>query len=40
MKNRKATGPDEFPIEVVKSLGQTGLTWMTADVQENEIPPE
>ena len=43
MKNRKATGPDEFPIEVVKSLGQTGLTWMTAvlqDVQENGIPPE
>ena len=43
MKNRKATGPDEFPIEVVKSLGQTGLAWMTAvlqDVQENGIPPE
>jgi hypothetical protein len=43
MKNRKPTGPDEFPIEVVKSLGQTGLTWMTAvlqDVQENGIPPE
>ena len=25
MKNRKGNGPDEFPIEVVKSLGQTGI---------------
>ena len=43
MKNRKATGPDEFPIEAVKSLGQTGISWMTAvlqDIQTNGIPPD
>ena len=43
IKNRKATGPDVFPIEVVKSLGQIGLAWMIAvlqDVQENGIPPK
>ena len=43
MKNRMATGPDEFPLEVVKSLGQTGTAWMTAvlqDIQVNGIPPE
>ena len=44
MKNRKATGQDVFPIEVVmKSLGLRGLGWMTAvlqDVQENGIPPK
>ena len=43
LKNRKATGLDEFPIEVVKSLGQTGIFWLTAvlqDIQTNEIPSE
>ena len=42
MKNRKATGPDELPIEVVNSLGQTGIAWITAVLhnQVNGIPPE
>ena len=43
MKNKKATGPDEFPIEVVKKLGGTGIAWMTAvmqDIQQNGIPSE
>ena len=43
MKIRKATGPDEFPIELVKSLGQTGTFWLTAvlqEIQTNGIPSE
>lgn len=35
MKNKKATGPDEFPIEVVKSLGATGVSRMTAVLRDD-----
>lgn len=43
MKDNKATGPDEFLIEVVRKPGETGNTWMTAamrDIKKNEIPFE
>ena len=28
MKNRKATGPDNFAVEVWKSLGRTGVNFL------------
>ena len=30
MKLKKATGPDEIPIEVWKSLGERGIKWLTS----------
>ena len=41
MKKGKAAGPDEFPIEIVKRLGDTGVSWMTSvlrDIQKKGIP--
>ena len=41
MGNKKATGPDELPIEVIKLMKQSGLEWMTAmlkEVQKKGIP--
>ena len=41
MKTGKATGPDAFPIEIVKRLGDEGISWMTAvmrDIQKTGIP--
>ncbi|XP_060809063.1 uncharacterized protein LOC106136266 [Amyelois transitella] len=29
MKNRKATGPDEIPAELWKSMGDIGIAWLT-----------
>lgn len=29
MKNRKATGPDEIPAELWKSMGDIGVAWLT-----------
>ena len=29
MKSGKAVGPDSIPVEVWKSLGEEGLTWLT-----------
>jgi len=43
MKSRKANGLDEFPIEVAKSLGQTGIFWLTIvlqNIQKNGIPSD
>jgi len=43
MKNGKAAGPDEFPIEIVKKLGDLCLDWITAvlrKVQDEGIPEE
>jgi len=40
MKNRKATGSDEFPLEVVKSLGQIGRFWVTAVLQDIKMNGE
>jgi hypothetical protein len=43
MKSRKATGPDEVPIEIVKNLGDLGIDWMTTvlqDIQAGGIPAE
>ena len=28
MKKGKAAGPDEFPIDTVERLGDTGVSWM------------
>ena len=41
MKTGKATGPDAFPIELVKSLGNDGISWMTSvmrGIQRTGIP--
>ena len=43
MKRRKATGPDEFPVEVLKRLGDPRLDWITEvlqEVQQRGIPDE
>jgi len=34
MKNGKAAGPYEFPMEIVKKLGDLGLDWITAVLKE------
>jgi len=41
IKNGKAAAPDEFPMEIVKKLGDLGLDWITAvlrEVQDEGIP--
>jgi hypothetical protein len=41
MKKGKTAGPDEFPIEIVKRLGDTEGSWMTSvlrDIQKPGIP--
>jgi hypothetical protein len=43
MKNKKAMGPDEFPIEVIRKLGDIGLKSITTvlrDIQKGGIPAE
>lgn len=36
-KKKKATGPEEFPIEVVRNLGNAGIAWMRAVLQDIQI---
>ncbi|XP_046863365.1 uncharacterized protein LOC124457122 [Xenia sp. Carnegie-2017] len=43
MKNNKARGPDELPIELVKKLGNTETEWMTScfrEIMKTGIPEE
>ncbi|XP_046862565.1 uncharacterized protein LOC124456072 [Xenia sp. Carnegie-2017] len=43
MKNNKARGPDELPIELGKKLGNTGTEWMTSccrEIMKTGIPEE